>query len=100
VRTGLLIAEDDTPCHRTVLLVSGTVTQALAPAVVTALEDLPPETEVVAFGACATSGGPYWDAPMVVPGVDRLVKVRSYVPGCPPRPEALVNALLAGGDAA
>ena len=98
VASGLLLPDDDAdpghPAGRTVLLVSGTVTWALAPAVTAALEALgSDETIVLAFGACATSGGPYWDAPTVVPGVDHLVPVHGYVPGCPPRPEALVAAL-------
>lgn len=79
----------------TVLLVSGTVTRALAPAVTRAWEraaDLGP-VRVLAFGACATSGGPYWDAPSVVPGVDTLIPVSRYVPGCPPGPDSLVAAL-------
>ena len=51
---------------------------------------------IVSFGACATSGGPYWDAPTVRPGIEALFpgqKIASYVPGCPPRPEALVVEL-------
>jgi len=96
VRSGLLVPDDGTDEGRTVLLVSGTVTEALAPAVSAALTSLPPDTRVVAFGACATSGGPYWDAPTVVGGVDLLVPVATYVPGCPPRPEALVAAVIAG----
>jgi NADH-quinone oxidoreductase subunit B len=96
VRSGLLVPDDGTQAGHTVLLVSGTVTEALAPAVTRALASLPPDTTVVAFGACATSGGPYWDALSVVDGVDTLVPVGSYVPGCPPRPEALVAALIAG----
>jgi len=48
---------------------------------------------VLAFGACATSGGPYWDAPSVVPGVDALIPVSRYVPGCPPGPDSLIAAL-------
>ena len=51
---------------------------------------------IVSFGACATSGGPYWDAPTVRPGIEVLFpgqEIASYVPGCPPRPEALVVEL-------
>jgi NADH-quinone oxidoreductase subunit B len=107
IRLGLLVAdaESDGPVQRTVVLVSGTVTAPLAPAVVSAVEAAeaqfsPAVVSVVAFGVCASTGGPYWDAPTVVPGADRLVPVSTYVPGCPPRPEALIEALLARETAA
>jgi NADH-quinone oxidoreductase subunit B len=48
----------------------------------------------MAFGACTVSGGPYWDSYCVTKGIDQLIPVSSYVPGCPPRPEALVDALV------
>lgn len=102
IRLGLLVpdAQPDAPCDRTVVLVSGTVTDPLAPAVVAAVGAVseaaaPAPVAVVAFGACASTGGPYWDAPTVVPGADRLVPISAYVPGCPPRPDALIDALLA-----
>ena len=97
VRLGLLRADggDADGSARTVLLVAGTVTDALAPAVHAILATLPPDTHVVSFGACAGTGGPYWDAPTVTKGVDQLVPVAQYIPGCPPRPDALVAGLLA-----
>ncbi len=97
---GLLVPESGHPeAACTVLLVSGTVTRALAPAVRRAFEACAGPVAVVSFGACATSGGPYWDAPMVE-AVDRLVPVAEYVPGCPPRPEALVAGILAAAAGA
>jgi NADH-quinone oxidoreductase subunit B len=78
-----------------VLVVSGTVTDKLAPLVRELYESAPPSVKVVSFGACANSGGPYWDSYCVTPGVDRLVPVDVWVPGCPPRPEALLDALEA-----
>ncbi len=85
-------ADDGTPVN--LLLVAGTVTDALAPAVTRAWESLEPPRAAISFGACSTSAGPYWDAPTVTKGVDQLIPVEVYVPGCPPRPEALIAALL------
>ncbi len=97
IRLGLLVPDQasQAPPERSVVLVSGTVTGPLAAAVVAAVESVPAPVSVVAFGVCASTGGPYWDAPTVVAGVDRLVPVSAYVPGCPPRPDALIDALLA-----
>lgn len=97
IACGALVAEDGSGPEpaSTVLLVSGTVTQALAPAVTRAWERAAHAgpVRVLAFGACATSGGPYWDAPTVVPGVGTVIPVTRYVPGCPPGPDSLVAAL-------
>ena len=82
-----------------VLLVSGTVTTRLGPLVVALHASLPQPVRVVAFGACASSGGPYWDSYSVVPGIDQLLPVDRYVPGCPPSPQALLEALDALGAA-
>jgi NADH-quinone oxidoreductase subunit B len=77
-----------------VLVVSGTVTDALAPAVLAIWNRLPEPRHVLSFGSCANSGGPYWDSYCVTKGVDQLLPVDVYVPGCPPRPEALIAGLL------
>jgi NADH-quinone oxidoreductase subunit B len=76
-----------------VLLVSGTVTTAQAASVRAAYDALPEPRAVMSVGACANSGGPYWDSYAVVPGVDALIPVDVYVPGCPPRPEAILAGL-------
>jgi NADH-quinone oxidoreductase subunit B len=95
VRLGLLVPEAEHPQpERTVLLVAGTVTVGLVPAVQAAVDAEPGEVAIMAFGACASTGGPYWDAPSVLNGVDRLAEVETYVPGCPPSPRALIDALV------
>lgn len=100
VRLGLLVAAGEAePADASVLLVAGTVTEPLVPVVQRALDSCPPGTLVVSFGACAATGGPYWDAPTVVNGVDGILPVATYIPGCPPRPDALVAGLRALVDA-
>ena len=79
--------------HADVLVVSGTVTDQLAPTVLELYRGFDPPPYVMSFGACSNSGGPYWDSYSVTKGVDQLIPVDVYVPGCPPRPEAFVAAL-------
>ena len=84
------------------VVISGTVTDRLAPAVAAIVDGCEQQAgrrpTVVSFGACASSGGPYWDSYAVTKGVDQLLEVDAYVPGCPPPPEALSAVLdqLAG----
>lgn len=91
-RLGALPVDGD-PATADVLVVSGTVTTKLAPSVRALYDRLPEPRYVLSFGACANSGGPYWDSYCVTKGVDQLLPVDVYVPGCPPRPEALLAAL-------
>lgn len=79
------------PLH--VLVVAGTVTVQLAPLVVAALTDVPQPRAVLAFGACAATGGPYWDSYAVLPGAHEVVDVDVWVAGCPPRPSDLLAGL-------
>lgn len=84
-----------------VLVVAGTVTRANQHLVVEAYESLPEPRAVVAFGVCTLSGGPYWDSYAVLPGIADLVPITVAVPGCPPTPDDLSQALqrLAGREA-
>jgi NADH-quinone oxidoreductase subunit B len=85
------------PGVRVAVVVSGTVTDRLAGAVVALIGACAERSGltpwVISFGACASSGGPYWDSYAVTKGIDQLVPVDRYVPGCPPPPDALRTAL-------
>jgi NADH-quinone oxidoreductase subunit B len=82
------------PREAELIVISGTVTDKMAPAIKRAYDEAPDPKYVVSFGACANCGGPYWDSYAVTKGIDQLIPVDVYVPGCPPRPESLLHGIL------
>jgi len=83
------------PRQADLLIVSGTVTKKMAPQVIRLWNQMPEPKYCIAMGACAISGGPFKQGYNVLKGIDRFIPVDIYIPGCPPRPEALLNGLIA-----
>jgi NAD(P)H-quinone oxidoreductase subunit K len=83
------------PRQADLIITAGTITMKMAPALVRLYEQMPDPKYVIAMGACTITGGMFSvDSPTAVRGVDKLIPVDVYIPGCPPRPEAIFDAII------
>ena len=82
------------PRQADLLIVSGTVTKKMVVPIVRIFNQMPEPRYALAMGACASGGGPFKEGYNVVSGIDKYIPVDVYVPGCPPRPEQIINGVL------
>lgn len=82
------------PRQSDVMIVAGTVTKKMVPAIVRLYNQMPEPKYVVAMGACASGGGPFKEGYNVVAGIDKFLPVDVYIPGCPPTPQALIHGMI------
>ena len=94
-RVGVVVARAS-PRQADVIIIAGTIVNKMAPVLKRLYDQMADPKYVVAMGACATSGGPFfYNTYSVVKGADHVIPVDVYIAGCPPRPEALIHALMA-----
>lgn len=82
------------PRQADVMIVAGTCTRKMAPLLRRVYDQMPEPKWVIAMGSCANAGGPFADSYSMITGVDKVVPVDVYIPGCPPRPESLIYGML------
>ncbi len=90
-RFGVLLVPS--PRHADALLVTGPVTKQIKDRLIRIYEQMPEPKFVIAFGTCACSGGVFRDSYATCGGVDKVIPVDLYIPGCPPKPESLLNGI-------
>jgi NADH-quinone oxidoreductase B subunit len=88
------IIKKGSPRHADIMVVTGPVTKQVKDRVIRIYEQIPEPKSVIAIGSCAISGAPFSNGYNVHGGVDTIIPVDVYVPGCPPKPEAIINGIV------